>query len=56
VLDNDGKFGAEYGIDGVPQTYVIDQRGAIRLKLTGPLTPERIETQLLPLIKSLRGA
>lgn len=55
VLDSDGQVGTQYGVHGVPQTYVIDQRGAIRLKLAGPLTPERINTQLLPLIKALRG-
>ena len=56
VLDADGKVGIDYGVYGVPETYVIDQSGVIRLKLTGPITAEIVETKLLPLIKELKGA
>lgn len=53
VLDANGKAGIAYGIYGVPETYVIDKAGVVRLKLTGPVTTEIIENTLLPLIKAL---
>ena len=56
VLDGDGKVGIDYGVYGVPETYVIDKRGVIRLKLTGPITRELIDGKLLPLIKELNRA
>ena len=56
VLDGDGKVGIDYGVYGVPETYVIDKRGVIRLKLTGPITRELIYGKLLPLIKELNRA
>lgn len=53
VLDANGKIGIDYGVYGVPETYVIDKLGIVRLKHTGPVTAEVIETKLLPLIKAL---
>jgi len=53
VLDANGKIGIDYGVYGVPETYVIDKLGVVRLKHTGPVTAEVIETKLLPLIKAL---
>jgi cytochrome c biogenesis protein CcmG/thiol:disulfide interchange protein DsbE len=40
----------------VPETFVIDRQGKIRLKLTGPVTPEIIQKTLLPLIRELSHA
>ncbi|CAM3746970.1 DsbE family thiol:disulfide interchange protein [Polaromonas hydrogenivorans] len=56
ILDSDGKVGIDYGVYGVPETFVIDKRGVIRLKLAGPVTAEIIEKKLLPLIKELNRA
>ncbi|MGM9487888.1 DsbE family thiol:disulfide interchange protein [Ideonella sp. YS5] len=56
VLDRDGKVGIDYGVYGVPETYVIDRQGVIRLKLTGPLSAEIVERRLLPLIDGLKRA
>jgi len=56
VLDADGKVGIDYGVVGVPETFVIDKRGVVRLKLSGPVTPEWIERKLLPLVKELNRA
>ena len=53
VLDIDGRVGIDYGVYGVPETYVIDKAGVIRLKHTGPLTPELVKNKLLPLITEL---
>jgi cytochrome c biogenesis protein CcmG/thiol:disulfide interchange protein DsbE len=38
---------------GVPETYVIDKQGVIRLKYTGPVTPEVVRDKLLPLMNQL---
>jgi len=53
VMDLDGRVGIDYGVYGVPETYLIDREGVIRYKQVGPVTPEILENQLLPLIRSL---
>ena len=53
ALDLDGRVGIDYGVYGVPETYVIDKAGVIRLKHTGPLTPESFSEKILPLMKEL---
>jgi len=53
VLDLDGRVGIDFGVYGVPETYVIDKTGLIRLKYTGPISPEVLEDKLLPLIAEL---
>ena len=53
ALDLDGRVGIDYGVYGVPETYVIDKAGIIRLKHTGPITPEVFSSKLLPLVKEL---
>ena len=53
ALDIDGRVGIDYGVYGVPETYVIDKAGIIRLKHTGPLTPDVVKGKLLPLVAEL---
>ncbi len=53
VMDLDGRVGIDYGVYGVPETYVIDQAGVIRYKQVGPVTPELLQTTILPLIQAL---
>ncbi len=53
ALDLDGRVGIDYGVYGVPETYVIDKGGMIRMKHTGPITPESLKTQILPLVAEL---
>lgn len=55
-VDADGRVGIDYGVYGVPETFVIDKRGVIRMKHIGPVTPEVIVEKLLPLIKELQRA
>lgn len=52
--DNDGRVAIDWGVYGVPETFLIDREGHIRFKHTGPLTPEAVEKQILPLVKELR--
>ena len=54
-IDADGRVGIDYGVYGVPETYVIDRKGVIRYKHIGPLTPEVAQKKLAPLVKELSG-
>ena len=53
VFDADGRIGIDYGVYGVPETFVIDRQGLIRLKHIGPLTPEVLRDKIEPLLKKL---
>jgi cytochrome c biogenesis protein CcmG, thiol:disulfide interchange protein DsbE len=55
IVDRDGSVGIDYGVYGVPETFLIDQAGIVRFKHIGPLTQEVWVRTLLPLIKGLRG-
>ena len=55
IMDADGRIGIDYGVYGVPETYVIDKQGVIRYKQIGPVTPEVLEAKILPLVKKLQG-
>jgi cytochrome c biogenesis protein CcmG/thiol:disulfide interchange protein DsbE len=54
VVDADGRVGIDYGVYGVPETYVIDKAGVIRFKQIGPVTREVLRDKILPLIKELQ--
>jgi cytochrome c biogenesis protein CcmG/thiol:disulfide interchange protein DsbE len=55
AVDAKGQVGIDYGVYGVPETYVIDKRGVIRYKQIGPVTPEVLQTKILPLVKQLES-
>jgi cytochrome c biogenesis protein CcmG/thiol:disulfide interchange protein DsbE len=52
--DIDGKVAIEWGIYGVPETFVIDPQGRIAFKQVGPITPDILEHTILPLVAALR--
>jgi len=54
ALDVDGRVGIDYGVYGVPETYVIDQQGVIRYKLVGAITPDILLKKILPLVTELK--
>jgi cytochrome c biogenesis protein CcmG/thiol:disulfide interchange protein DsbE len=54
VVDLDGRVGIDYGVYGVPETYLIDPEGVIRFKQIGPITPEVLEKKILPLVQAAR--
>ena len=56
VFDLDGRVGINYGVYGVPETYLIDQAGVIRYKQIGVLTPEVLTEKILPLVKALNAS
>ena len=56
VFDGDGRVGIDYGVYGVPETFIIDKQGVIRMKHVGPVTADVIKEKFLPLIKELNRA
>jgi cytochrome c biogenesis protein CcmG/thiol:disulfide interchange protein DsbE len=54
VVDRDGRASIDYGVYGVPETFIVDQAGIIRHKHIGPLTSEVWQKDLLPLIRKLQ--
>lgn len=56
AYDVEGKVGIDYGVYGVPETFVIDKQGVIRYKQIGPITPEALDKTLMPLIRKLEAA
>lgn len=55
VVDANGRIGIDYGVYGVPETFVLDKNGIIRAKRIGPVTPQYISEELLPLVKELNA-
>jgi cytochrome c biogenesis protein CcmG, thiol:disulfide interchange protein DsbE len=55
IADADGKVGFDYGVYGVPETYVIDKAGMIRYKLIGAVTPQNLKETILPLVAELQA-
>ena len=54
AFDGDGRVGINYGVYGVPETYVMDKAGIIRFKQIGPVTNEVLEKTIYPLINELK--
>ena len=55
LADLDGRAGIDWGVYGVPETFVIDREGIVRLKHIGPLTPEVWAKDVLPLVRKLKS-
>jgi len=55
AVDADGRIGIDYGVYGVPETYVIGPDGVILFKQIGPVTPEVLEKKILPLVAARKG-
>ncbi len=54
VMDRDGRVGIDFGVYGVPETFVIDKEGTIRYKQIGPITAEALEKKIIPLVRELQ--
>ena len=52
--DNDGRVGIDYGVYGVPETFIIDKHGVIRYKQIGPITPDVLAEKILPVLNELK--
>ena len=55
IMDQEGRTGLNYGVYGVPETFVIDKKGIIRYKHTGPVSVKDMQEILLPLITQLKA-
>ncbi|MDD5269006.1 MAG: DsbE family thiol:disulfide interchange protein [Methylococcales bacterium] len=55
IMDQDGRIGIDYGVYGVPETFVIDKKGLIRYKHTGPVSDDDVQKIFLPLIAKLQA-
>jgi cytochrome c biogenesis protein CcmG/thiol:disulfide interchange protein DsbE len=53
IADRDGRVGIDFGVYGVPETFVIDRAGVIRFKHIGAMTPRVLETKIVPLVQEL---
>ena len=55
AFDRDGRVGIDYGVYGVPETYLIDKAGVIRYKQIGPVTKEALDKKILPKVRELEA-
>jgi cytochrome c biogenesis protein CcmG/thiol:disulfide interchange protein DsbE len=55
LFDSDGRVGIDWGVYGVPETFIMDRQGVVRFKHIGPLNPEVIRTKIEPLVRQLNG-
>lgn len=55
IVDADGRVGIDYGVYGVPESFLIDGQGRIRYKRIGPITPEVLAKEILPRVRQLKG-
>jgi cytochrome c biogenesis protein CcmG, thiol:disulfide interchange protein DsbE len=55
AVDESGRVGINYGVYGVPETYVIDKGGKIRYKQIGPVDQDILEKKILPLVRELQN-
>jgi cytochrome c biogenesis protein CcmG/thiol:disulfide interchange protein DsbE len=55
AVDLDGRVGIDYGVYGVPETYLIDKQGIIRYKQIGAITVQSLKEKILPMIKELQN-
>ena len=53
LSDSEGLTGIDYGVYGVPETFVIDKAGVVRHKFTGPITEQALQDVILPLVDRL---
>ena len=55
LFDADGRAGIDYGVYGVPETFVIDRAGVVRYKHIGPITPDVLRDEIEPLLRRLNA-
>lgn len=54
ITDQDGRIGIDFGVYGVPESFLIDKAGVIRYKQIGPVTEEALRDKILPLVQELQ--
>ena len=56
VSDMDGRVGIDWGVYGVPETFVVDRSGVIRYKHIGPITQSDLDSKIMPIVRQLQAA
>jgi cytochrome c biogenesis protein CcmG/thiol:disulfide interchange protein DsbE len=54
--DDKGRAAIEWGVYGMPETFIVNGRGEIAFKHVGPVTPESMQTKLLPALERAKAA
>lgn len=54
IVDADGRVGIDWGVYGVPETFVVDKAGMIRYKHIGPLSVQDLQQKIIPLVRELQ--
>lgn len=54
VVDSDGRIGLDWGVYGVPESFVVDKKGIIRYKHIGPISNDDLKSKLIPMIDQLQ--
>jgi cytochrome c biogenesis protein CcmG, thiol:disulfide interchange protein DsbE len=55
LFDQDGRVGIDWGVYGVPETFIVDRSGVVRFKHIGPLSPEVIRERIDPILRQLNA-
>ena len=55
IIDLDGRVGIDWGVYGVPETFIIGKDGLIKYKHIGPVTQESLDAEVIPMLKQLLG-
>ena len=55
AIDRRGQVGIDWGVYGVPETFVIDKKGIVRHKQTGPVTERSLNETIIPLLRQLKA-
>lgn len=53
LMDTDGRIGIDWGVYGVPETFIVDKRGFIKHKIIGPINQGTLDSEILPLLREL---
>ena len=51
-----GRVGIDWGVAGVPETFVVDRQGVIRYKVVGAITEQQMNQRLIPILNKLKSA
>ena len=54
-LDANGRASIEWGVYGLPETFIVDRNGIVRLRYAGAITPDALANTILPAIESAQG-
>jgi len=55
LMDEDGRVGIDWGVYGVPETFIVDKNGIIKYKFIGPINQGTLDSEIVPLLRELSG-